>query len=1447
MEPVGLVVGVAGLAGLFSSCLEAVERFDSYKNYDRDSRSLTTQSDADKHLLEQWGRAVGIENGKLTDSYHPALDDGEKLEIVRKLLTSIHDFCGGPDDATLQRAMLTDGAFLKSGPFPSRRTKQPHNGAPADSKWRSIHWALSGKSKREKQVQTVAALVQYLYILIPINDTKEMQSDIRDASPTDHLLLAKIQALIDKAEDGMKAEIKRDLHAWLGSPSSNDLYDDSIQKRLKGTCEWILERDNVLEWLSPDTSPDGAGVLWINGPAGFGKTVLCARLVEFLSSRLQTPVAHFFLSSKFEGRDDPYTAVRSWISTVFFSSPIALDVVYKKRLVQNEQVATRATVMKLFREVLQAVPSCTFVLDGLDECTWLGENRSDGNSVARFLDELRDAITNTTARLLVASRNELEIRQGLSQFPGFSEYAISPEDVRDDNVAYSRSIVNSKLPNKDEPTRLSISQRMADRSNGQFQWIKMQEGFLRKGRNKKQLEKDIDETPAGLDRLYDRTWERIEGLRDAERNRAFSLLRWAAFALRPLTVCEITEAVLISDDGDDLPLDELPDSVDDDYIESEILGLCGSLVEVRGTTPDSSPGSRNIHLTHFSVKQYLLYKISSRGSVLLANESLRAANETLEGVMLAKLCLRYISFQRVWDESAAKDNNQIGASFRDYAAKYWYQHTDISKADDMPLVEAIHALFDGRVGTWESWRKWFDLNGEGLDPEAAAAAANPLYYASRLGLTGVVRHLTQRCQHDPNENSESGRPALVVACERGYLEVARTLLEAGTKANITDYRRRTPLYTASLNGHLEVLKLMFERGGDLTVANVAGWTPLNAAASNGHPEVVRFLLAKGADVSVANVDGHTPLFSAADDGYVEVVRMLVEKGADIEVLSKDEWTALTSAASNGHIEVVRLLVEKGAGVEAFNKYGWTALSSAASNGHTEVVRLLLERGAGIKSLSNDGWTALSSAACYGHIEVVGMLLEKGADIEVPNQDGWTALNVAANNGHLGVVKLLLDKGADISTVNKGGWTPLQLAAVNGQVRVVRLLLEKGTSPAAGDHNGWTPVHLASSGGHTEVVNLLLENGASPAPGNHTGWTPLHSASSRGHVKIVHLLLENGASPAATDHDGWTPLHSASSGGHVEIVNLFLEKGASPAAGDHNGWTPLHSASSGGHFEVVDLLLKKGASPTARDHDGWTPLAAASSGGRVEVAKLLVEKGATASVGDRRGITHIDMDKLLIGKGADIFDADNKGWTPLHVASREGSVELVRLLLERRPDLVDARDKTGRTSLFYAAIQGRSEAVRLLLSHRASANATDRYNASPLIAAARNGHAGVVEILLKEDGVVRLAHKDNSGRSALCWARQGGDVQTIQLLFKHSQGTTEAQPGDEDDTPTGDRAASFNPSSSWCDVCTTSLPKGRPYHQCKECYGGMFDVCLYCFEAGFGCLDGSHKLAEHSPD
>ncbi|KFA81732.1 hypothetical protein S40288_05985 [Stachybotrys chartarum IBT 40288] len=161
---------------------------------------------------------------------------------------------------------------------------------------------------------------------------------------------------------------------------------------------------------------------------------------------------------------------------------------------------------------------CCLVVDGLDECTAQADGTS---SVARFLADIKNIITSATR--LVVSREETNIR---------AEYQIPPEDVSADAAAYARDIADRKLLSKDEDPTLKT-------------WKKLG-----------QLQRALDGT--GLDRMYERNWEEIT--RSDQRDRAVALLRWSAFALRPLTISEMTEAVLIDEDHEDLPVDELLDA-----------------------------------------------------------------------------------------------------------------------------------------------------------------------------------------------------------------------------------------------------------------------------------------------------------------------------------------------------------------------------------------------------------------------------------------------------------------------------------------------------------------------------------------------------------------------------------------------------------------------------------------------------------------------------------------------------------------------------------------------------------------------------------------------------------------------------------------------------------------------------------------------------------------------
>ena len=58
----------------------------------------------------------------------------------------------------------------------------------------------------------------------------------------------------------------------------------------------------------------------------------------------------------------------------------------------------------------------------------------------------------------------------------------------------------------------------------------------------------------------------------------------------------------------------------------------------------------------------------------------------------------------------------------------------------------------------------------------------------------------------------TGRSALMKACETGRMEILQYLLTKGAIVTIEDLRRRTTLHVASENGHLEIVCLLLEKG-----------------------------------------------------------------------------------------------------------------------------------------------------------------------------------------------------------------------------------------------------------------------------------------------------------------------------------------------------------------------------------------------------------------------------------------------------------------------------------------------------------------------------------------------------------------------------------------------------------------------------------------------------------
>jgi len=344
------------------------------------------------------------------------------------------------------------------------------------------------------------------------------------------------------------------------------------------------------------------------------------------------------------------------------------------------------------------------------------------------------------------------------------------------------------------------------------------------------------------------------------------------------------------------------------------------------------------------------------------------------------------------------------------------------------------------------------------------------------------------------------------------------------------------------------------------------------------------------------------------------------------------------------------------------------------------------------------------------------------------------------------------------------------AAMRRDTNAVRTLIEKKADAGAAQPDGTTALHWAAHWDDADMAALLIRAGANAQASNNDGATPLFLAAENGSAAMIELLLKAGAevNRPVLPH-GETALMMAARSGHVDAVKVLLDHGAQVSPQDTlRGTTALMWAAEQGHASVVALLLEHGADlriqSTALTPPGRRGLGFASSNvvfgasGRAK-PKNPTKGGLTALLlAVREG--SLDCVRILVEKGADVNQTAVDGSTPLLVAVQNGQYAVARFLLEHGADPKQANAK-GWTPLYLAvksrnqestaipgpATDGALDCIRALLDHGADPNAR--------IQADTEVHQGMTALWLREAGATPLL------RAAL-----SGDLTVIRLLLAH---------------------------------------------------------------------------------
>lgn len=150
-----------------------------------------------------------------------------------------------------------------------------------------------------------------------------------------------------------------------------------------------------------------------------------------------------------------------------------------------------------------------------------------------------------------------------------------------------------------------------------------------------------------------------------------------------------------------------------------------------------------------------------------------------------------------------------------------------------PMERLVELLFDAaRTGRDDVIPA---LLRAGVDVEVLNDRGHsPLIVASYNGQADTTALLLREGARPDGPDGFDGNTALMGVAFKGYVEIARLLLDAGAVPDRTNAVGQTALMTAALFGRTEIIDLLLARGADPAVRDGAGNTAATLARAQGN-------------------------------------------------------------------------------------------------------------------------------------------------------------------------------------------------------------------------------------------------------------------------------------------------------------------------------------------------------------------------------------------------------------------------------------------------------------------------------------------------------------------------------------------------------------------------------------------------------------------------------------
>ena len=423
-EPLSVAANVAGLISLGIQVTQSlVDFYNAYKNRDSDlvhtTQTLESLLDIFQCLRETLSdRSFQADEESLISNIETSIKNCD--ELIQELQDECQKFSKTPNG--IKTAVRVAG----------RRAIYP--------------FRQSTLQKLDENIGEIRANLSSALDVLQLKDNKMIEDDITE-----------IKVLLDLVRT---SQISSNLRDWLNVPDVTIDHNAACTKKHPGTGTWLVKSPQFSRWLIEENS-----IMWLNGFAGSGKSVLCSTAIQFaLRHRRSDPkvgIAFFYFTFNDKSKQDVSAMLRALLLQL--SSQLRDDHADLTRLHESHKVGTPPSpvLIEHLRRLIQRFHQVYIMLDALDE--------SPRNGPREHVLDALETIRNWGIQglhLFITSRDEPDIRDSLDNF--------ATQQVKMHNAGIDNDIANfisgrfdaDRRLRKWLPYRDKIQETLAKRAKG---------------------------------------------------------------------------------------------------------------------------------------------------------------------------------------------------------------------------------------------------------------------------------------------------------------------------------------------------------------------------------------------------------------------------------------------------------------------------------------------------------------------------------------------------------------------------------------------------------------------------------------------------------------------------------------------------------------------------------------------------------------------------------------------------------------------------------------------------------------------------------------------------------------------------------------------------------------------------------------------------------------------